>query len=156
MITAGAQHAISLVAQVLLEPGDVVAVEEPRYRPVRLLFAALGAKVVGVPVDEQGLIVRLLPPSARIVYVTPSHQFPLGMTMSMLRRNALLRWAENNDAAVIEDDYDTEFRYVDRPVEPLQALDRSGRVVYVGSFSKTLSPAVRLGFAVGCSSSGVR
>jgi GntR family transcriptional regulator/MocR family aminotransferase len=82
------------------------------------------------------------------VYVTPSHQYPLGMTMSMPRRRALLRWAERHDAAVIEDDYDTEFRYVDRPLEPLQALDANGRVVYVGSFSKTFSPSVRLGFAV--------
>jgi GntR family transcriptional regulator / MocR family aminotransferase len=148
VITAGAQHATSLAAQVLLEPGDTVAVEEPGYWPVRRLFAALGANVVGVPADEQGLIVDLLPPKARIVYVTPSHQFPLGMTMSMLRRSALLRWAQNNNAAIIEDDYDTEFRYVDRPIEPLQALDQNGRVVYLGSFSKTLSPAVRLGFAV--------
>ena len=89
-----------------------------------------------------------LPPSARIVCVTPSHQFPLGMTMSMPRRQALLAWAERHDAAVIEDDYDTEFRYVDRPLEPLQALDHHGRVVYVGSFSKTFSPAIRLGFAL--------
>jgi GntR family transcriptional regulator/MocR family aminotransferase len=131
----------------LLEPGDQVAVEDPGYVPVRRLFGALGAKVVGVPVDDQGLVVDLLPPSARIVYVTPSHQYPLGMTMSMPRRRALLRWAERHDAAVIEDDYDTEFRYVDRPLEPLQSLDADGRVVYVGSFSKTFSPSVRLGFA---------
>ncbi len=148
VITAGAQHAASLAAQVLLEPGDVVAVEEPGWWPARRLFAALGATVVGVPVDEQGLVVDLLPPGARIVYVTPSHQFPLGMTMSMPRRGALLRWAQDNDAAIFEDDYDTQFRYVDRPIEPLQALDRFGRVIYLGSFSKTLSPAVRLGFAV--------
>lgn len=90
----------------------------------------------------------LLPPSARIVYVTPSHQFPLDTTMSMPRRRALLRWAEGHDATVIEEDYDTEFRYVDRPLEPLQRLDENGRVVYVGSLSKTFSPAVRLGFTV--------
>jgi GntR family transcriptional regulator/MocR family aminotransferase len=148
VITCGAQHAIDLVARVLLEPGDTVAVEDPGYLPVVRLLAALGAKVVGVPVDDQGLVVDLLPPSARLVYVTPSHQFPLGMTMSMPRRRALLHWAECHDAAIIEDDYDTEFRYVDRPLEPLQALDGSGRVVYVGSFSKAFSPAVRLGFAV--------
>ena len=123
VITSGAQHAINLVARILLEPGDCVAVEDPGYVPVVRLFGALGARVVGVPVDDQGLIVDLLPPSARIVYVTPSHQYPLGMTMSMPRRRALLRWAERHDAAVIEDDYDTEFRYVDRPLEPLQALD---------------------------------
>jgi GntR family transcriptional regulator / MocR family aminotransferase len=148
VITCGAQHAVDLVARVLLESGDCVAVEEPGYVPVIRLFGALGANVVGVPVDDQGLVVDLLPPSARIVYVTPSHQFPLGMTMSMPRRRALLRWAERHDAAVIEDDYDTEFRYVDRPLEPLQRLDGNGRVVYVGSFSKTFSPSVRLGFAV--------
>jgi GntR family transcriptional regulator / MocR family aminotransferase len=148
VITCGTQHAIDLVTRVLIEPGDCVAVEDPGYLPARRLFEALGADVVGVPVDDQGLIVDLLPPSARIVYVTPSHQYPLGVTMSMPRRRALLRWAERHDAAVIEDDYDTEFRYVDRPLEPLQALDADGRVVYVGSFSKTFSPSVRLGFAV--------
>ena len=148
VVTCGTQHGIDLVTRVLLEPGDCVAVEDPGYVPAARLFGALGAKVVGVPVDDQGLIVDLLPPSARIVYVTPSHQYPLGMTMSMSRRRALLRWAEQHDAAVIEDDYDTEFRYVDRPLEPLQALDTNGRVVYVGSFSKTFSPSVRLGFVV--------
>jgi GntR family transcriptional regulator / MocR family aminotransferase len=148
VITCGAQHAVDLVARVLLEPGDCVAVEDPGYVPVARLLGALGAEVVGVPVDDQGLVVDQLPPSARIVYVTPSHQYPLGMTMTMPRRRALLRWAERHDAAVIEDDYDTEFRYVDRPLESLQALDADGRVVYVGSFSKTFSPSVRLGFAV--------
>jgi len=148
VITCGAQHAIDLVARILLEPGDCVAVEDPGYVPVVRLFTALGARVAGVPVDDQGLVVDLLPSSARIVYVTPSHQYPLGMTMSMPRRRALLRWAERHDAAVIEDDYDTEFRYVDRPLEPLQALDANGRVVYVGSFSKIFSPSVRLGFVV--------
>ena len=148
VITCGAQHAIDLVARILLEPGDTVAVEDPGYLPVVRLFAALGATVVGVPVDDEGLVVDALPPAARIVYVTPSHQFPLGMTMSMPRRRALLAWAECHDAAVIEDDYDTELRYVDRPLEPLQALDQNGRVVYVGSFSKTFSPAVRLGFTL--------
>ncbi len=148
VITCGAQHGIDLVARVLLEPGDCVAVEDPGYVPIARLFDALGAKVVGVPVDDQGLVVDLLPPSARIVYVTPSHQYPLGLTMSMPRRRALLRWAEQHDAAIIEDDYDTEFRYVDRPLESLQSLDANGRVVYVGSFSKTFSPSVRLGFVV--------
>jgi GntR family transcriptional regulator / MocR family aminotransferase len=148
VITCGAQHAIDLVARVMLEPGDCVAVEDPGYVPVVRLLSAIGARVIGVPVDDQGLVVDLLPPLARIVYVTPSHQYPLGMTMSMSRRRALLRWAERHDAAVIEDDYDTEFRYVDRPLEPLQALDANGRVVYVGSFSKTFSPSVRLGFVV--------
>jgi GntR family transcriptional regulator / MocR family aminotransferase len=146
--TCGSQHAIDLVARVLLEPGDCVAVENPGYVPVPRLFRALGATVVGVPVDDQGLMVDLLPPAARIVYVTPSHQYPLGMTMSMPRRKALLQWVEHRNAAIIEDDYDSEFRYVDRPLEPIQRLDEHGRVVYVGSFSKTFSPSLRLGFAV--------
>ena len=148
VVTSGAQHAIDLVSRILLEPGDTVAVEEPGYEPVGQLAATLGAHVCTVPVDGEGLMVDRLPPSARIVYVTPSHQFPLGMAMSMPRRRALLHWAQLHDAAIIEDDYDTEFRYVDRPLEPLQALDDAGRVIYVGSFSKSFSPAVRLGFAV--------
>jgi GntR family transcriptional regulator / MocR family aminotransferase len=148
LVTSGAQHAIDLVSRVLLDPMDVVAVEDPGYSAAARLFTALGASVASVPVDDQGLVVDLLPPAARIVYVTPSHQYPLGMTMSMARRRALLDWAQRHDAAIIEDDYDTEFRYVDRPLEPIHALDTAGRVIYVGSFSKTFSPSVRLGFAV--------
>ena len=132
----------------LLEPGDTVAVENPGYLPVVRLLRSLSANVVGVPVDDQGLVVGQLPPAARIVYITPSHQLPLGVVMSMPRRSELLTWAERHDAAVIEDDYDSEFRYVDRPLEPIQRLDDSGRVIYIGSFSKTLSPGLRLGFAV--------
>jgi GntR family transcriptional regulator / MocR family aminotransferase len=148
IVTSGAQHAVDLVARVLLEPGDTVAVENPGYLPVVRLLRSLGASVVGVPVDDQGLVVGQLPPAARIVYITPSHQLPLGVVMSMPRRRELLAWAGRHDAAVIEDDYDSEFRYVDRPLEPIQRLDDSGRVIYVGSFSKTLSPGLRLGFAV--------
>jgi GntR family transcriptional regulator/MocR family aminotransferase len=148
IVTSGAQHAIDLVSRVLLDPMGVVAIEDPGYTAAHRLFTALGARVVSVPVDDQGLVVDRLPPTARIVYVTPSHQYPLGMTMSLARRRALLAWAQEHDAAIIEDDYDTEFRYVDRPLEPLHALDPSGRVIYVGSFSKTFSPSVRLGFAV--------
>jgi GntR family transcriptional regulator/MocR family aminotransferase len=111
-------------------------------------MASLGAEVLGVPVDDQGLVVEAIPPRTRLVYVTPSHQFPLGMAMSLPRRLALLAWAERHDAAVVEDDYDSEFRYGGRPIEPLQTLDGSGRVIYVGSFSKTLLPTLRLGFLV--------
>jgi len=148
IVTSGAQHAVDLVARVLLEPGDTVAVEDPGYLPMVRLLRSLGANVVGVPVDDQGLVVGQLPSAARIVYLTPSHQYPLGVVMSMARRRELLAWAGRHDAAVIEDDYDSEFRYVDRPLEPIQRLDDSGRVIYVGSFAKTLSPALRLGFAV--------
>jgi GntR family transcriptional regulator / MocR family aminotransferase len=122
--------------RVLLEPGEVVAVEDPGYPPAQRAFTAHGNRVLGVPVDAEGLVVQALPDAARLVYVTPSHQFPLGVSMSLARRLALLEWAERVDAVIVEDDYDSEFRYAGRPLEPLQSLDRSGRVLYVGSFSK--------------------
>lgn len=148
LITHGAQQALDLVGRVLIEPGCRVAVEEPGYPPARELFRSLGAQVVGVPVDGEGLVVSALPADARLVYVTPSHQYPLGTPMSLARRTALLAWAERTGAAVIEDDYDSEYRFGGRPLEPLQSLDRCGRVVYVGSFSKTLLPMLRLGFLI--------
>jgi GntR family transcriptional regulator / MocR family aminotransferase len=147
IVTSGAQHAIDLVAQMLLEPGDTVVTEDPGYAPVISLLEARGANVVSAPVDHEGIVVGQLPATAKIVYVTPSHQYPLGAVLSMRRRRELLDWAGRAGAAVIEDDYDSEFRYVDRPLEPIQRLD-SGRVIYIGSFSKTLSPALRLGFAI--------
>lgn len=148
LVTQGAQQAIDLIGRVLIEPGDCVAVEEPGYPPARLLFHCQGARVVGVPVDEEGLVVSAIPPDARLVYVTPSHQFPTGTPMSLARRSALLEWAASRDAVIVEDDYDSEFRFTDRPLEPLQSLDRTGRVVYVGTFSKTLLPMLRLGFLI--------
>jgi GntR family transcriptional regulator / MocR family aminotransferase len=148
VVTHGAQQALDLIGRVLIEPGMCVAVEEPGYPPARRLFASLGAKVAAVPVDDEGIVVEAIPRRARLVYVTPSHQFPLGMPMSMGRRRALLAWSERHGAAIIEDDYDSEYRFADRPLEPLQSLDCSGRVVYVGSFSKVLSPILRLGFLV--------
>ncbi|WP_406312029.1 PLP-dependent aminotransferase family protein [Streptosporangium sp. NBC_01639] len=148
VVTSGAQQALDLIGRVLLEPGDRVAVEDPGYPPPRWLFESMGLRVTPVPVDAEGLVVDALPADARAVYVTPSHQFPLGMPMSLARRMALLAWAEERGAAVIEDDYDSEFRYGGRPIEPLQNLDRSGRVLYVGSFSKVMLPTLRLGFLV--------
>src|SRR3569833_2915257 len=148
IVTHGAQQALDLIGRVLSEPGCRVAGEEPGYPPARLLCRSLGARVTGVPVDSEGIDVTALPRDARVVYVTPSHQYPLGTPMSLRRRTALLAWAERNDAVVIEDDYDSEFRFQDRPLEPLQSLDRLGRVIYVGSFSKTLLPMLRLGFLV--------
>jgi GntR family transcriptional regulator/MocR family aminotransferase len=147
-ITNGTQQAVDVIARVLLAPGDRVVVEDPGYPPPRRLFESLGARVLGVPVDRDGILVDALPRSARLIYVTPSHQWPLGGSMSLSRRLALMAWAERNDAAIIEDDYDSEFRFQGRPIEPLQTLDTSGRVIYVGSFSKTLSPTLRLGFVV--------
>lgn len=148
VVTSGAQHGMDLLMRVLVEPGDVVAVEDPGYPPVAELFRFNGARVVAVPVDEHGLVVDALPPTARLVYVTPSHQYPLGVTMSYRRRTELLRWADERNAAVIEDDYDSEFRHDARPLEPLHRLDTDGRVLYVGTFSKTLLPSLRVGFVV--------
>lgn len=148
VVTQGAQQALDLIGRVLIEPGDCVAVEEPGYPPARQLFRSLGGRVAGVPVDDQGVDVSAIPEAARLIYVTPSHQFPLGTPMSLARRTALLDWARRRNAVIIEDDYDSEFRFGDRPLEPLQSLDGAGRVIYVGSFSKTLLPALRLGFLV--------
>ncbi|HTV70715.1 MAG TPA: PLP-dependent aminotransferase family protein [Rhizobiaceae bacterium] len=148
VITNGTQQALDVLARALLAPGDGIAVEDPSYVTPRLLFTALGMRVVRVPVDRQGLVVDALPRGVRAVYVTPSHQFPLSVTMTLPRRQALLAWAEHNNAAIIEDDYDSEFRFGGRPLEPLQTLDEKGRVVYVGSFSKTMLPTLRLGFLV--------
>ena len=148
LVTNGSQQAIDLTARVLLEPGDVVAVEDPGYSPARCAFQAHGCRVVGVPVDDEGLVVDAIPGGTRLVYVTPSHQYPLGMAMSMARRQAFLDWARRTEATILEDDYDSEFRYGGRPLEPLRSLDQTGRVIYVGSFSKVLLPTLRLGFAL--------
>ncbi|WP_308220458.1 MocR-like pyridoxine biosynthesis transcription factor PdxR [Leifsonia shinshuensis] len=147
VVTSGAQQAFDLLGRILVQPGDTVAVEDPGYPPVRQLLERLGARVVPVPVDEHGLRVDLLP-AARLVYVTPSHQFPLGGVLSLERRTALLAWARTHDAVVIEDDYDSEFRFGARALDPVQRLDGDGRVVYVGTFSKTMLPGLRLGFIV--------
>lgn len=148
IVTQGAQQALDLIGRVVLDRGDTVAVEEPGYSPARLLFRTLGARVIGVPVDGEGLMVSAIPKAARLVYVTPSHQFPLGVPMSLPRRAALLTWAEQRNALIIEDDYDSEFRFEGRPLDPLQTLDATGRVIYVGSFSKVMLPTLRLGFLI--------
>jgi GntR family transcriptional regulator/MocR family aminotransferase len=148
IVTTGTQQAVDLVARVLLDPGDRVAVEDPGYSPPRRLFQTLGLTVTGVPVDAEGLVVDAIPANTKLVYVSPSHQFPLGTSMSLRRRMALLAWAREHDAAIVEDDYDSEFRYGGRPIEPVQMLDTSGRVIYVGSFSKTTLATLRLGFVI--------
>lgn len=151
LVVNGSQQALDLVARVLLDAGDRVVIEEPHYQGARRVFLAAGAQLTAVPVDAEGLHVGGLPtPPARVrlAYVTPSHQFPTGEVMSLARRLALLTWAEHTGAYVIEDDYDSEYRYAGRPIESLQGLDRSGRVIYVGTFSKVLFPALRLGYLV--------
>lgn len=148
IVTNGAQQAIELLARAVIRPGDVVAVEDPGYPPARSVFTAAGATVIDVPVDGNGLCVDALPDHARMVYVTPSHQFPLGMPMTMERRLALLEWAHRRGALVIEDDYDGEYRFEGRPMESLKGLDNSGVVAYVGTFSKTIFPELRIGYLI--------
>ncbi|MBA2956670.1 aminotransferase class I/II-fold pyridoxal phosphate-dependent enzyme [Nocardioides sp. MAH-18] len=148
IVTRGAQQALDLVARVLVAPGDVVAVEDPGYPQARDVFASHGARVVPVRVDEQGLVVDEVPAEARVVYTTPSHQFPTGPPLSAARRVALLDLAHRHGIAVVEDDYDSEFRFVDGPLDTLHALDTHGRVLYLGTYSKTLVPALRLGYLV--------
>jgi GntR family transcriptional regulator/MocR family aminotransferase len=148
-VTSGAQQAFDLLARILVTPGkSVVAMEDPGYPAMRAAFAAAGAQIAPVPVDDEGLVVDRLPKDTRIVCVTPSHQFPLGMAMSMRRRAELLAFAKARDAVIIEDDYDAEFRFGGRPLDALQTLDDSGSVFYIGTFSKSLFPALRLGYVV--------
>ena len=148
LVTNGAQQALALLAQTLLEPGDTVAVEEPGYPMARQLFASLGMHVVGIEVDQDGMVVEQIPDSTKLIYATPAHQFPLGMPMSMARRHALLERARQLGAMIIEDDYDSAFRYEGRPTDALQSMDRHGVVAHVGSFSKIMLPELRLGYVV--------
>ncbi|SAI74737.1 GntR family transcriptional regulator [Bordetella ansorpii] len=149
LVVHGSQQALDLCARVLLDAGDDVVIEEPCYIMARRIFEAVGARIHGCPVDEQGLNTPALAGlQGRLVYVTPSHQFPLGGVMPIGRRRELLDWAGRAGAWVIEDDYDGEFRYGQRPVDALQSVDGAGRVIYVGTFSKTLSPQMRLGYMV--------
>ena len=151
IIVSGSQGALYLAACVLLNAGDRAWVEDPGYPGARSALLAAGARLVPVPVDEQGLRVDAgieRAPDARLAYVTPSHQFPLGMTLSLQRRLMLLDWAKRADAYILEDDYDGEYRYEGRPLASLQGLDDSDSVIYIGTFSKVLFPALRLGYLI--------
>jgi GntR family transcriptional regulator/MocR family aminotransferase len=151
MVVSGSQQALEITARVLLDPGQPVWVEEPGYGGARDALAMAGARLVPVPVDDNGLDVAAgikRCPRARAVHVTPSHQYPLGVTMSPARRLQLLEWAQATGAWVIEDDYDSEYRYEGHPVTALQGLDRDARVIYIGTFSKVLFPALRVGYVV--------
>jgi GntR family transcriptional regulator/MocR family aminotransferase len=150
-IVAGAQRGLQMIATVLLDHGDRVWLEEPGYPGARSALTSAGARIVPVRVDGEGLDVDAAArkaPDARMAYVTPSNQFPLGMPMSLIRRLALLKWASGAGAWVVEDDYDSEFRYGARPLPCLHGLDTDGRVIYVGTFAKSIFPALRLGFVI--------
>jgi GntR family transcriptional regulator / MocR family aminotransferase len=151
VIVNGTQQALDLICRVLLDPGDRVLIEEPHYTGARSAFISAGAELVQATVDDQGIQVPTATASrrkVRLAYVTPSHQFPTGVVMPVARRLELLNWASHHDAFVVEDDYDSEYRYDGPPLQALAGLDREGRVIYVGTFSKILFPALRLGYLV--------
>ena len=148
IIVNGSQQALDLAARVLMERRDRVVVEDPQYQGAREVFRAAGAYLHPVPVDRDGLNPAKLPRSARIAFVTPSHQFPTGAILPLPRRLALLEWAKKANAVVIEDDYDGEFRYEGQAVESMQGLDTEGRVIYLGTFSRTIFPALRIGYLI--------
>lgn len=148
VIVSGSQQGLDLIARMLVDPGDGVAIEEPGYMGARHAFGTAGARLIPVPVDEAGLQVDRLPAGAKLAFVTPSHQFPTGAVLSLPRRLALLDWARTQGALVVEDDYDSEFRYGERPIPSLQGLDAAGVVLYLGTLSKILFPSLRLGYLV--------
>ncbi|MGH8138172.1 MAG: PLP-dependent aminotransferase family protein [Steroidobacteraceae bacterium] len=151
LVTTGSQQGLQLAAQVLLDPGEGVWIEEPGYPGAQLALHAAGARLVPVPVDQEGLDVAeglRRGRTARVAYITPSHQFPLGVTLSAARRMQLLNWAAHSGTWIIEDDYDSEYRFEGRPIASLQGLDTDGRVIYLGTFSKVMFPAMRLGYLV--------
>ena len=151
MVVNGSQHALDLSARVLLDPDSPVWIEEPGYVFLRHTLTLSGCRLVPVPVDGEGLDVAAgikLCRNARVAYVTPSHQYPLGATMSAARRLQLLEWAHSASAWIVEDDYDSEYRYESPPVASMQGLDPGSRVIYIGTFSKTLFPSLRIGYIV--------
>jgi GntR family transcriptional regulator / MocR family aminotransferase len=148
VVVNGSQQALDLIARVLIEPGAVVAIEEPCYQGTREVLRAAGARLQPMRVDREGIDPAALPDRGRVAFVTPSHQFPTGAILPLQRREALLAWARRTNAIVVEDDYDGEFRYAGKPLESLQGLDTDGRVIYVGTFSRTIFSALRIGYMV--------
>lgn len=151
IIVSGVQGGLDLAARLLINAGDPVWMEDPGYLKARGAFLGSGAKIIPVRVDQEGLVVEdgiARAPGARLIYLTPSHQFPLGVTLSLTRRIALLDWARRADAYIVEDDYDSEYHYTRRPLPALQGLDHDGRVIYIGTFSKVLFPALRIGYLI--------
>ncbi len=151
IVTTGSRQALDLAARVLIDPGDPVWIEEPGYWPTAAVLGAAGARLVPVPIDDEGLSVvdgRRLAPDPRLICISPSHQYPLGVTMSLGRRLELLEAARHAGSFLLEDDYDSEYRYAGRPLAALQGLDQGGQVIYLGTFSKVMFPGVRLGYMV--------
>lgn len=148
IVTTGIRHGLDLIARTLLQPGDTACVEDPGYTPARRLFGLAGARVQAIAVTAEGLDTDQLPEHARLAYVSPAHQAPLGVTLSVSRRLALLDWANRADAWVVEDDYDSEYNYNSAPLAALKSLDSNDRVLYCGSFNKNLFPGLRVGFMV--------
>jgi GntR family transcriptional regulator/MocR family aminotransferase len=148
VIVSGVQAALDLVARLFLDPGDKVVMENPGYVGASLVFEALGARIAPAQLDEQGLKLRPGDASARLIYATPAHQFPVGVSMSIARRLELIEFARKSNTVILEDDYDSEFRYSGRPLPALQGLDQHGVVIFAGSFSKVLFPSLRLGYLV--------
>lgn len=149
VIGAGTQMIIRLLCQIIGPDGQAIAMEEPGYQGVRNMFCQLGFTMKPIPLEEDGIIIdELVKSKAKVVYITPSHQYPLGMVMPIAKRRKLLQWAEETGSLIIEDDYDGEFRYHGRPIPSLQGLDAHGNVVYIGTFSKSLMPAIRISYMV--------
>lgn len=148
VVVNGSQQALDLIVRVLIERGQPVVIEEPGYQGTREVLRAAGARLLPVPVDGEGLRPDKLPAGARIAFVTPSHQFPTGAVLSLGRRLELLKWAKRNHAVLVEDDYDGEFRYEGQLLESLQGLDREGRVLYIGTFSRTVFSSLRIGYLI--------
>ncbi|MCP1727574.1 GntR family transcriptional regulator/MocR family aminotransferase [Natronospira proteinivora] len=155
MVVSGTQQALDLIGRCILNPGDGVVLEEPQYQGTRHAFSAIGARLLGLPVDGDGLRTATLPDDPghyeapiKLACVTPSHQFPLGGVLPVSRRLALLQWASRQDAWIIEDDYDSDYRHEGGTLQSLYSLDRSRRVIYIGTFSKVLFPGLRLGYLV--------
>lgn len=151
IVVTGAQMAMSLTAWVLLDPGDAIMMEDPSLLAARDMFSGFGARIIDVPVDNNGMNVAAgieLAPNAKMAVVAPSHQYPLGVTLSLSRRLELLAWANQTGSWIVEDDYDSEFRFSGAPLAPMQTIDQNGRVIYIGTFSKVLFPSLRVGYLV--------
>jgi GntR family transcriptional regulator/MocR family aminotransferase len=148
LILNGSAQALDLIVRVLVEAKDAIAVEDPGYQGTREILRAARARLQPVPVDHDGILVERIPAGTRMVFVTPSHQFPTGAVLPLARRLALLGWAKRRNALIVEDDYDGEFRYAGQAIESLQGLDREERVIYIGTFSRTVFPALRIGYLI--------